>query len=147
MSVESRVEELRDQIRYHDRKYYVESSPEISDTEYDKLHQELTDLEQAHPDLVTDDSPTQRVGEQPVGHLPEVKHRVPMLSIDNTYSLEDLRKYGERTRKSLDVAALEWVVELKIDGAAATVIYKDGQLSQAMTRLSLIHISEPTRPY
>ena len=93
------IEKLREEIRYHDRKYYVEAAPEISDQDYDRLMNRLNELEAAHPKLVTPDSPTQRVGEQPVEHLPHVEHRVPMLSIDNTYSLEELRQYGARIAK------------------------------------------------
>ena len=102
MSTDPAVEvaELREQIRYHDRKYYVEAAPEISDLQYDRLINRLKELEAAHPELLTPDSPTQRVGDQPVDGLVQVEHRVPMLSIDNTYSIEELRAYGERTRET-----------------------------------------------
>ena len=132
--VTSRIAELRKKIRIHDRKYYVENSPEISDTEYDQLMTELKKLESQHPQLVTPDSPTQRVGEQPVSHLPEVKHRMPMLSIDNTYSIDEVRKWDERTSKLLEGEPIEYVVELKIDGAAASLVYENGLLVQALTR-------------
>src|SRR3990170_3894850 len=92
----SEITRLREAIRYHDRKYYVEAAPEISDLEYDGLASRLTELEAKHPELITPDSPTQRVGDAPVDHLKPVRHRVPMLSIENTYSLEELRKYGTR---------------------------------------------------
>ena len=128
------LENLREQIRNHDRKYYVENAPAISDTEYDRLLKRLTDLESEHPELVTPDSPTQRVGERPVSHLPEVDHRVPMLSIDNTYSIADLKSYGARTQKLLETDDVEWVVELKIDGAAVSVVYENGLLVQGLTR-------------
>ena len=135
MSVEKEIEELRDQIRRHDRLYYVEAKPEVSDLEYDKLLQQLKKLETANPDLVTADSPTQRIGDQPVAHLESVTHRVPMLSIDNTYNIEDLTEYYARTKKLLgDEEDIEWVVELKIDGAAASVFYEDGLLSLGVTR-------------
>ncbi|HIQ22765.1 MAG TPA: NAD-dependent DNA ligase LigA, partial [Planctomycetes bacterium] len=91
--VAAEIERLREWIRYHDRKYYVEAAPEISDLEYDRLMERLKGLEAAHPELITPDSPTQRVGEEPVEGLREVRHRVPMLSIDNTYSIEELRRY------------------------------------------------------
>ena len=128
------VAQLREQIRYHDRKYYVDAQPEISDLEYDRLLQQLTELETAHPDLITADSPTQRVGEQPVDHLNPLAHRVPMLSIDNTYSVEELRGYQARIEKLLPNEAIEWVVELKVDGVAASLIYEHGALVRGVTR-------------
>jgi DNA ligase (NAD+) len=133
-SPSEQIEALRTKIRYHDRKYYVEAAPEISDLEYDKLYRELQQLEAAHPELITTDSPTQRVGEQPVAELTQVTHRVPMLSIENCYEAEELRKFAERTSKSLDGEPVEWVVELKIDGVAMSVIYEAGHLVRAVTR-------------
>jgi DNA ligase (NAD+) len=128
------IDKLRDEIRYHDRKYYVEAAPEITDLVYDKLLEQLKRLESAHPELITPDSPTQRVGEQPVDHLTSVEHAVPMMSIDNTYNLDELRQYGERVAKLLPGEEIEWVVELKIDGAAVSVRYENGLLMQAATR-------------
>ena len=125
---------LRDQIRHHDYQYYVEAAPEISDRDYDKLLERLKQLEAAHPELVTPDSPTQRIGDQPVSELPQVEHRVPMLSIENTYSLDELKKFGERTAKLLAGEPIEWVVELKVDGVAASLVYEDGLLVQGITR-------------
>ena len=125
---------LRDQIRRHDYKYYVEAAPEISDREYDKLLERLKQLEAAHPELVTSDSPTQRIGDQPVSELPQVEHRVPMLSIENTYSLEELKTFGARTAKLLAGEPIEWVVELKVDGVAVSLVYEDGLLVQGITR-------------
>ena len=138
MSVQSgkaaeQIERLRDEIRHHDQKYYVEAAPEISDLEYDKLLKKLQQLEDQNPELVTADSPTQRIGDAPVEHLEQVAHTVPMLSIDNTYGLEELIEFGTKTEKSLGEPA-EWVVELKIDGVAATLIYEDGLLVRALTR-------------
>lgn len=127
------IEQLREQIRFHDRKYYVEAKPVISDLEYDRLMQRLVQLEQAHPEWITPDSPTQRVGDAPVPHLEQVPHRVPMLSIENTYSLEELLDFGLKTEKALGGAA-EWVVELKVDGVAVSIIYEQGQLARALTR-------------
>ncbi|HID77753.1 MAG TPA: NAD-dependent DNA ligase LigA, partial [Planctomycetaceae bacterium] len=132
--VAAEIERLREWIRYHDRKYYVEAAPEISDLEYDRLMERLKGLEAAHPELITPDSPTQRVGEEPVEGLREVRHRVPMLSIDNTYSIEELRRYAQRTRKALGGEPVEWVVELKIDGVAVSVTYEDGRLVRGVTR-------------
>ncbi|MEW4562948.1 NAD-dependent DNA ligase LigA [Bremerella sp. JC770] len=134
MSVETDIQKLRDQIRYHDRKYYVEASPEISDLQYDKLLSELKELESQHPELITPDSPTQRIGDAPVPHLEQFEHRIPMLSIDNTYSLEELKKYGERINKLLPDEKIAWVVELKIDGVAVSMLYENGVLTRALTR-------------
>lgn len=121
-------------IRYHDRKYYVEAASEISDLEYDRLLNELKQLEANHPDLIVADSPTQRIGDEPVDSLPQVRHRVPMLSIENTYSIEDLHKYCEGISEQLEGAPVEWVVELKIDGVAASLLYENGVLVRGVTR-------------
>jgi DNA ligase (NAD+) len=133
-SANCEIEVLRAQIRYHDRQYYVLAEPEISDREYDLLLKKLQELEAKHPELVSPDSPTQRVGDAPVDHLISVPHRVPMLSIDNTYSAEELRAYGQRIAKLLPGEAMEWVVELKIDGVAVSVTYENGLLTQGLTR-------------
>lgn len=133
-NVAQRVEQLRGEIRHHDYQYYVAAAPEITDLQYDRLLDELKQLEAAHPELITSDSPTQRVGDRPVSQLQPVTHRVPMLSIDNTYSLEELRAYGQRVTKLLPGEAIEWVVELKIDGVAVSLRYEDGLLVQAATR-------------
>jgi len=129
-----RVAELRDEIRRLDRLYYVEATPAVSDLEYDRLLQELRNLEQQCPNLQTSDSPTQRVGDAPVEHLVQVPHQVPMLSIDNTYSREDLKAYFDRTEKLLDGEPIEWVMEFKIDGVAASVRYEGGRMVMALTR-------------
>ena len=128
------IVKLREEIRRHDRKYYVEAAPQISDLEYDRLMDRLKELEARHPGLLTPDSPTQRIGDQHVGELAEVPHRLPMLSIDNTYSLQELRKYHDRTSKLLGGEPVEWVVELKIDGVAIAVLYEDGALVRGVTR-------------
>jgi DNA ligase (NAD+) len=128
------IEKLRELIRHHDRKYYIESAPEIIDKQYDELLEQLKKLEAAHPELITSDSPTQRVGEQPVAGLPHVEHRVPMLSIDNTYSIEELQQYGARIAKALPGEKIEWVVELKVDGVAVSLLYEHGQLTVGATR-------------
>lgn len=129
-----RIDQLREQIRYHDRKYYTEADPVISDLEYDRLMGELSALEQQHPELVTPESPTRRIGEQPVDELSSIDHQVPMMSIDNTYSVEELRKYSERVSKILGDEPVEWVVELKIDGVAVSLIYEHGVLVRGATR-------------
>jgi len=133
-SAHSRIDQLREEIDDHNRKYYVESRPEISDLEYDRLYRELQSLEAAHPELITPESPTQRIGDAPVAQLRSVEHRVPMLSIDNTYSLPELAEYGRRTSKLLGDEPVEWVVELKVDGVAVSVVYENGVLRRGVTR-------------
>jgi len=128
------IERLQAEIRAHDHKYYVEAQPEISDLEYDRLMQRLKHLETRHPELISPDSPTQRVGDQPIGELTQVPHRVPMLSIENTYTMSELREFAARTARLLDGEPIEWVVELKIDGAAVALVYEDGVLVRALTR-------------
>jgi len=132
--IRRQANELRELIRFHDRKYYVEAVAEISDLEYDKLLEQLKQLESEYPELVTPDSPTQRIGDEPVDHLSSVEHRLPMLSIDNTYNLEELEKYSNRIASLVDEEEIPWVVELKIDGVAASVIYEDGLLVRGVTR-------------
>lgn len=129
-----RIEALRQQIREHDHKYYVEGKPEITDLEYDRLMQELQQREAAHPEWITADSPTQRVGDAPVAGLVSVAHRLPMLSIDNTYNREELLEYGQRVAKALPNEPIEWVVELKVDGVAVSLVYEQGQLIRGVTR-------------
>lgn len=128
------IEKLRDEIRYHDKRYYVDAQPEITDLQYDRLMDRLKKLEGENPNLVTPDSPTQRIGDQPVSFLESVEHRVPMLSIDNTYSIEELQKFGGRVHELLEGAPAEWIVELKIDGVAASVVYENGVLVRGVTR-------------
>ena len=136
----TRIARLRDAIRHHDRKYYVEAAPEIADRDYDRLVDELRELERAHPELVTPDSPTQRVGDEPIPELQPVHHRRPMLSIDNTYSAADLAAWGRRVEKLLHEGQeggrepIEWVLELKIDGVAVSLTYEAGRLALAATR-------------
>src|SRR4051795_10048972 len=95
-SASARIEELRRELRHHDHLYYVEARPEISDRDYDRLYSELKELEAKHPELVTPDSPSQRVGGQPIAGFRTVRHREPMLSIDNTYSADELREFDRR---------------------------------------------------
>jgi len=132
--VARRIEELRDLIRYHDRKYYIDAAPEISDREYDQLMEELRRLEAEHPELITPDSPTQRVGESTVEGLEKVVHSEPMLSIENTYDVEELREFGRRAQKLLPGEQIDWVVELKIDGVAMAIVYENGRLVRGITR-------------
>ena len=139
VSAAKRIAALRARIRDHDRKYYVEARPEISDREYDKLVDELRSLEEQHPDLVTPDSPTQRVGDEPVPELESVTHRLPMLSMDNTYGPEDLVAWGHRVEKLLHegrdgATPIDWILELKIDGVAVSLTYDRGRLVLGATR-------------
>jgi DNA ligase (NAD+) len=134
MSVKQRIDELRREIRRHDRLYYVDAQPEISDREYDRLYAELKSLEDDHPNLVTPDSPTRRVGGEPIEGFATVRHKEPMLSIDNTYSADELREFDRRVRKLLQGEDVAYVVELKIDGVAISLIYEDGQFAVGATR-------------
>lgn len=133
--VRKRVRELRREIARHEHLYYVENRPEITDTAFDALMDELKDWERRYPVLVTVDSPTQRVGGAPVERFETVRHEVPMLSLDNVYHLNELREWENRNRKLLpDDAKLDYVSELKIDGLSITVMYEEGVLTQAATR-------------
>src|SRR5437660_7720413 len=125
-SLEKRAEELRRQIEHHNYLYYQEAKPEISDREFDRLLEELKKLETQHPELVTPDSPTQRVGGQPIEGFVSVRHRQPMLSIDNTYNPGELREFDKRVKKLLGGDAVTYVVELKIDGVAISLTYEHG---------------------
>ena len=131
---QEQIAQLRRALLHHNKLYYIDAQPEITDLQYDQLLQDLHKLEQLYPEYDSPDSPTKRVGEQPVDHLVTFEHRLPMLSIDNTYNLDELRKFGQRTGDSLDGRDAEWVVELKIDGVAASVIYENGVLARALTR-------------
>jgi DNA ligase (NAD+) len=131
-----RVDELRREIRRHDRLYYVESRPEIADVDYDRLMRELQDLERAYPELATEDSPTRRVGGVVAEGFRSVRHAVPMLSLDNTYDAEDLTAWNERVTKGLGEKAADvaFVVEPKIDGVGLALTYEKGKLVRAATR-------------
>ncbi len=151
-NVIEKIENLRTKIRYHDGRYYVENMPEIVDYEYDQLMVELKRLESSHPKLITPDSPTQRVGGEPVPEFTPFEHKVPMLSIDNTYSDEELREFDKRIKRVLKDASrndqsipipednvgqvdeIEYVVELKIDGVAITLWYENGVFTRGATR-------------
>ena len=128
-----RIEKLRNEIRRHDHLYYVLNAPQITDQQYDKLFAELKLLEEANPQLITADSPTQRVSEKPVEGFKNVRHAVPMLSMDNTYNAEDLRKFDKRVRKQIG-DDYDYVVELKFDGLAISLRYENGLLVTAATR-------------
>ena len=128
------IEKLRNEIRRHEDLYYVLDSPEISDREYDQLLEKLQQLEQDHPELVTPDSPTQRVGGRPAEGFAEVVHRLPMLSLDNSYNIDELRAFDERCQKLADGRPLEYVAELKIDGLSLSLQYVNNVLARGVTR-------------
>lgn len=131
-----RMAALRAEIEHHDYRYHVLDDPEIPDAAYDRLMLELRTLEAQHPELVTADSPTQRVGAAPLAAFGEVVHRVPMLSLDNGFSEDDARAFDRRVRERLGDAAncLEYSAEPKLDGLAISITYRDGRLEQAATR-------------
>ena len=131
---QARHAELADQIRRHDHAYYVQARPAISDHEYDRLYRELKELETGFPELVTPDSPTQRVGGQPLKEFKQVRHLEPMLSLDNTYSREDVREFVHRVQRLLPGEPLEWIVEPKIDGLAVNLRYENGSFACGSTR-------------
>jgi DNA ligase (NAD+) len=129
------MQDLREQVRYHNRRYHVEDTPEISDAEYDALYNELEALEGEHPELVTPDSPTQRVGGEPVEGFEEVRHSVPMLSLANARKVEDLREWDVRVRRLLgDDESPRYVTERKIDGLAVSLRYENGRFVRGATR-------------
>ena len=129
-----RAEALRREIERHNRLYYVEDAPEITDTEYDRLFVELSALEAAHPELAGPDSPTRRVGAPPLAEFPEVRHRSPMLSLANAFDEEAVRAFDRRAREALGVDIIDYSVEPKFDGLAVSLSYRDGVLVQGATR-------------
>ncbi|MBI5865917.1 MAG: NAD-dependent DNA ligase LigA [Planctomycetes bacterium] len=132
--VAQRIASLREEIRRHDHLYFVEAAPEISDEAYDRLMRELRELEAAHPELATPDSPTRRVGEQPLEGFEHVRHTAPMLSVDNTYSPDEVREFDARVRKLAGEQSFDYVVDPKIDGVAISLRYENGLLVLAATR-------------
>src|SRR3954451_6011623 len=133
-SAKQRIEKIRAELNRHNHLYYVQAKPEISDREFDRLMQELIELENANPQLKSPDSPSQRVGGDVQAQLKPVKHAVPMMSIDNTYSEDEVRAFDERVRKALDGASPAYVLEPKIDGTSISLRYENGQLVLAATR-------------
>jgi DNA ligase (NAD+) len=129
-----RAAALRQQIRRHERLYYVLNSPEISDHAYDALERELRDIELHFPDLITPDSPTQRVGERPSSEFPSFAHRAPMLSLDNTYNADELREFEARIFRLVGSRELVYVTELKVDGLSVALHYQNGRLVRGVTR-------------
>ena len=129
-----KIQKLREEIVFHEKKYYVENDPQISDYEFDMLTKKLINLERQFPELITPESPSQRVGEQPLEGFVSVEHRTPMLSLDNCYTVDELREFEERIKRIIPSEKITYVAELKIDGLGISVIYRDGKFAQAITR-------------
>ena len=132
--VAARIETLREEIRRHDHLYYAESRPEISDAEYDRRRRELAELEQAHPELISPDSPTQRVSGQRVEAFAPVAHADAMLSLDNALSVDELREFQARLARALPGAPFTYVAEPKIDGLGVALLYERGRFVRGATR-------------
>jgi DNA ligase (NAD+) len=133
--IKKQLNKLREQLRHHAYLYYVLDDPEISDSEYDRIYRELQQLEQANPDLITHDSPTQRVGAEPLEAFSQVQHRIPMLSLDNVFSDDELDAFYKRVQDRLAVENhIEFAAEPKLDGLAVSIVYEKGELVQAATR-------------
>ena len=133
-AAKSRVKELREIVSHHNRLYYDKDAPEISDLEFDSLLRELADLEKAHPDLVEEGSPTQAVGGRPLEEFAPAKHIVPMQSLDNTYSPDEVREFVNRIQKLAENRRIHFTIEPKVDGVAISLLYENGQLVRAATR-------------
>src|SRR5262249_8485927 len=130
----ARLIALRHDIRRHDYLYYVKARPEISDSQYDRLFRELVELEQAHPDLVTADSPTQRVGAPPLDELIKVLHKQPMLSLDSIIDQSEVQAFDQRMKRELETQAVEYSAEPKFDGLSVELIYEHGIFTRGATR-------------
>src|SRR5512138_3593974 len=128
-----RIEKLRREINEHNQKYYIENAPVISDFEYDLLLNELETLEKKFPELITEDSPTRRVGSDVTKEFVPYEHKYPMLSLGNTYNEEEIREFDSRVRKAVN-SPVEYVCELKFDGASISITYQNGRLQRAVTR-------------
>ncbi|MEO8442683.1 MAG: NAD-dependent DNA ligase LigA, partial [Betaproteobacteria bacterium] len=132
--IAERVAALRAELDQHNYRYYALDQPVVSDAEYDRLFRELQALEAAHPELVTPDSPTQRVGAQPLAEFAQVAHRTPMLSLNNAFADEEITAFDKRVREALDAATVAYAAEPKFDGLAISLIYTDGHLTTGATR-------------
>ena len=134
-SLRARLEALRKQLHEHSYRYYVLDEPIIPDVEYDRLFRELQDIEREHPEWRSDDSPTQRVGAEPLSSFSQVRHETPMLSLDNVFSEQELRDFDRRVRGRLDDGqAFHYACEPKLDGIAVSLLYVDGVLVRGATR-------------
>ena len=129
------IERLRDELHRHAHLYHVEDRPEVSDAEYDVLYRRLQALEEEYPELVTPDSPTQRVGAEPLDKFESVEHAAPMLSLDSSQELDDIHRFDERVRKALGVGVEPiYILEPKLDGASIELVYENGVFTRAVTR-------------
>ena len=133
-TAKSRIDELRKEIDYHNYRYYVLDEPSVTDAEYDRMMQELISLEEANPEFITPNSPTQRVGAQPLTEFSTVKHRLPMLSLANAMTAEEVSDFDKRIKKLLNVDDVEYVIEVKIDGLAVELVYENGDFILGSTR-------------
>ena len=134
MHPKDEIEALKQQINYHNNLYYNLDAPILSDTQYDELYRRLKELEEAYPQFRTKNSPTQRVGGKASKSFAQIKHAVPMMSLDNSYNADDIRAWHERTAKTLQTNSFEMVLEAKIDGVSCSLTYENGQLIQAASR-------------
>lgn len=134
MPLRDRIEKLRDELREHEHRYYVLDQPTISDYDFDQLMRELKRLEEEHPELITPDSPTQRVGGEPAKEFPSHTFSIPMMSLDNAYSEEELRDWDRRVMQLGEVESVDYIAELKIDGLSVALLYKNGLLDKGVTR-------------
>lgn len=132
--IREQIEQLREQLRYHNKRYYVDDAPEITDREFDRLLRELQQLEEKYPEFDSEDSPTRQVGGEPIAGFVSVTHRLPMLSIENAFSEEEIRAFDQRILKLLGTEKCIYTLEYKIDGVALALIYENGHLTQAVTR-------------
>ena len=132
--IKLKIEQLRDELRRHNRLYYVEGAPEISDLQFDQLLKQLEKLEADYPQYDSVDSPSHKVGGEPIGDFATIVHRVPMLSIDNAYEEDALREFDQRIREAFEEDEIHYTLEFKIDGVALALVYENGQLTQAVTR-------------
>ena len=133
-NIQKKIEDLRSKIRHHDHLYYVLDKPEISDAQYDALFKELKKLEEAHPELVSSDSPTQRVSGKPLDSFPKFKHRVPLLSLDSLMDRDEIVAFDHRIRRELEDEEVHYVVEPKFDGLSVEIVYEHGHFAGAGTR-------------
>ncbi len=134
MSVQKTIVELKNQLNDYAYHYYVLDEPLISDAQYDKIYQQLLELETKHPEFIASDSPTQRVGDKPLDGFKKIKHDVPMLSLSNVFSLTELQAFDARIQEALQQTTIEYAAEVKLDGLAVSICYINGQLQQAATR-------------
>jgi len=136
----ARLQALRDEIRHHDYLYYVKDRPDFSDSQYDRLFRELIELEQAHPELVTPDSPSQRVGAPPLHELAKVPHEQPMLSLDSIVEQSDVLAFDQRMKRELETMSVEYSVEPKFDGLSIELVYDHGVFTRGATKIGRAHV-------